>query len=220
MGQCSRECEMKTCSKCKEYKPLDQFSAHNKKKDGKQANCKECVKEYRVANIDKIKEQAKEYYKANKEYYKANKEYNKECVKEYYKEYHKHKRKTDPLYKFTKNSRAIVALGIKNEGYSVNTKAYRLLGCCYEEHRSHIEQQFSTGMTWDNYGEWQYDHIIPLSFSESEEEIILLFHHSNVQPLWSIDNITKHATLTEEALNHPIYNQIMTMRDSNIAKHT
>ena len=200
---------MKTCSKCKEYKPLDQFSAHNKKKDGKQANCKECVKEYRVANIDKIKEQAKEYYKANKEY-----------NKEYYKEYHKHKRKTDPLYKFTKNSRAIVALGIKNEGYSVNTKAYRLLGCCYEEHRSHIEQQFSTGMTWDNYGEWQYDHIIPLSFSESEEEIILLFHHSNVQPLWSIDNITKHATLTEEALNHPIYNQIMTMRDSNIAKHT
>lgn len=198
MGQCSRECEMKTCSKCKEYKPLDQFSAHNKKKEGKQANCKECVKEYKKANIDKIKEQKKEYYN----------------------EYQKHRRKTVPLYKFKKNDRDIVARGIKNEGYSVNTKAYRLLGCCYEEYRSHIEQQFITGMTWDNYGEWQYDHIIPLSFSESEEEIILLFHHSNIQPLWSIDNQAKYVTLTEEALNHPIYKQIMTMRDSNIAKHT
>lgn len=200
---------MKTCAKCKEYKPLDQFSAHNKKKDGKQANCKECVKEYKKANIDKIKEQKKEYYKANKEYYK-------EC----HNEYQKHRRKTVPLYKFKKNDRDIVARGIKNEGYSVNTKAYRLLGCCYEEYRSHIEQQFITGMTWDNYGEWQYDHIIPLSFSESEEEIILLFHHSNIQPLWSIDNQAKYVTLTEEALNHPIYKQIMTMRDSNIAKHT
>ena len=211
---------MKTCSKCKEYKPLDQFSADNKKKDGKQAHCKECVKEYQKDNIDKIKEYVKEYYKDNKEYYKEYYKDNKEYVKEYCKEYQKHRRKTVPLYKFTKNARSAIHRAIKNEGYSVNTKAYRLLGCCYEEYRSHIEQQFSTDMTWDNYGEWQYDHIIPLSFSESEEETILLFHHSNVQPLWSIDNKAKHATLTEEALNHPIYNQIMTMRDSNIAKHT
>ena len=211
---------MKTCSKCKEYKPLDQFSANNKKKDGKQSNCKECVKEHYKANKDKIKECVKEYKKANKdkikEYHKEYKKANKDKIKEY----QKHRRKTDPLFKFTKIAQATIYRGIANEGYSVNTKAYRLLGCCYEEYRSHIEQQFSTDMTWDNYGEWQYDHIIPLSFSESEEEIILLFHHSNVQPLWSIDNITKHATLTEEALNHPIYNQIMTMRDSNIAKHT
>ena len=190
---------------------------------------------YTTENIEKVKQAIKEYYKANKEYYKeykkANKEYNKEYYKEYnkeykkankecVKEYKKHRRKTVPLYKFTKNARSTIYRDIKNEGYSVNTKAYRLLGCCYEEYRSHIEQQFSTGMTWDNYGEWQYDHIIPLSFSESEEEIILLFHHSNVQPLWSIDNQAKHGKLSEEALNHPIYNQIMTMRDSNIAKHT
>jgi hypothetical protein len=211
---------MKKCSNCKEYKPLGQFHAHNKRKDGKQSNCKECKKEYRVDNIDKIKEQEKEYKKANKEYHKEYyKEYRANNIDKI-KEYQKHRRKTVPLYKHMTNTRCAVYRAIKNEGYSVNTTAYRVLGCCYEEYRSHIEQQFITGMTWDNYGEWQYDHIIPLSFSESEEEIILLFHHSNVQPLWSIDNDAKYVTLTEEALNHPIYKQIMTMRDSNIVKHT
>ncbi len=77
---------------------------------------------------------------------------NKEYLKEYLKEYQKHRRKTVPLFKFTNNARGLVSKSIRNEGYSANTKAYRLLGCCYEEYRSHIEQQFSIGMTWDNYG--------------------------------------------------------------------
>ncbi len=42
MGVRSGECEMKTCFKCKEYKPLEHFSARKGNKDGKQGNCKEC----------------------------------------------------------------------------------------------------------------------------------------------------------------------------------
>ena len=48
-------------------------------------------------------------------------------------------------------------------------------------------------MTWDNYGlyngELNYgrdiDHIIPLSAAETEEDIIRLNHHKNLQPLCS-----------------------------------
>lgn len=54
---------MKTCSKCDEVKPLDQFNADSRRKDGKRASCKQCdasqkkqirqrnLKEYRRKNV-------------------------------------------------------------------------------------------------------------------------------------------------------------------------
>ena len=53
-------------------------------------------------------------------------------------------------------------------------------------------------MTWDNNGmysksklTWQIDHIIPISYAKSEEEIYKLNHYSNFQPLWAKDNLSK-----------------------------
>ena len=48
-------------------------------------------------------------------------------------------------------------------------------------------------MSWENYGEWHIDHIKPCaSFALSiEEEQHKCFHYSNLQPLWSIDNLKK-----------------------------
>jgi superfamily II DNA helicase RecQ len=37
---------MKTCSKCKQTKPLDGFGTHKGKKDGRQSQCKACNKAY------------------------------------------------------------------------------------------------------------------------------------------------------------------------------
>ena len=36
--------DMKTCSKCKQEKPLDQFHRHRKEKDGRRSQCKVCRK--------------------------------------------------------------------------------------------------------------------------------------------------------------------------------
>ena len=38
-----------------------------------------------------------------------------------------------------------------------------------------------------NYG-WDIDHIIPISFAQSEEDIIKLNHYTNLQPLCSYTN--------------------------------
>ena len=49
-------------------------------------------------------------------------------------------------------------------------------------------------MNWDNYGEWEVDHIKPCSSFNllNEEERKECFHYSNLQPLWKGDNREKH----------------------------
>ena len=54
-----------------------------------------------------------------------------------------------------------------------------------------MENQFIDGISWENYGEWHIDHIIPLSTSKSIEEINRLCHYTNLQPLWAFDNLSK-----------------------------
>ena len=47
-------------------------------------------------------------------------------------------------------------------------------------------------MNWDNYGEWQIDHIIPLKYENPTlEETVERLHWENTQPLWTPDNIAK-----------------------------
>lgn len=73
---------MKTCTKCEIEKELDQFSKGKGTKDGLQYWCKECIKEYRHDNKERLMERQKEYNKKNKErivdhkkeYYKNNKD--------------------------------------------------------------------------------------------------------------------------------------------------
>ena len=57
---------MKTCTKCKIEKDICLFSKHKSTKDGHQYQCKECLKEYRSLNKEKISNHAKEYQSLNK----------------------------------------------------------------------------------------------------------------------------------------------------------
>lgn len=80
---------MKECSKCKQTKPLDQFSTWASKSSGKQlvsSKCKACTAEYSrnrySAKRDELRQQLRDYYAKNREsalqkakdYYDANKE--------------------------------------------------------------------------------------------------------------------------------------------------
>ncbi len=48
-------------------------------------------------------------------------------------------------------------------------------------------------MSWDNYGEWHIDHIVPLSSFDltDKSQVNKVCHYTNLQPLWAIDNLRK-----------------------------
>ncbi len=65
------------------------------------------------------------------------------------------------------------------------------MGCTLAFFRAHYESKFKPGMTWENYGEWENDHIKEMSkFDlENEETWKECMHYSNLQPQWRELNI-------------------------------
>ena len=65
----------------------------------------------------------------------------------------------------------------------------------------HLERLFKPGMSFENYGQWEIDHKIPLSvhnFQSSEDiDFKRAWALKNLQPLWSKDNIKKSNKLTK-----------------------
>lgn len=69
------------------------------------------------------------------------------------------------------------------------------IGCSWDDLLIHLEDQFQTGMTWDNYGAsgWHIDHIVPLAILDMNDPIEFhkAWHYTNLRPLWAIDNLRK-----------------------------
>ena len=188
---------MKTCTKCNIEKETTEFTIERRSKDGLRSSCKECEKQYYLENKEKISKKAKKYRLNNKEKIKqAGRQYqikNKEKIYKYLVSYAKRKREEDPIYRFNKNTRALIYKSFKrgDNDFKKNNNTENILGCSIEEFKHHLESQFTEGMILDNYGEWHLDHIIPISSAKTEEEIIKLNHYTNFQPLWSEDNLKK-----------------------------
>lgn len=176
-----------------------------------QLNNKELIKskrrQYYLDNSEEIKQKVKEYAKNNKDKIKAaRKKYvseNREVLNRKKKEYwakfpEKRKAILDrsfdkyPINKIKGNLRNRLYYALKGCGWSKSSKTETILGCSYQEVMEHIEIQFMPGMSWDNYGQWHIDHILPLSYADNAEECEMLCHYINLQPLWAEDNLMKH----------------------------
>jgi len=118
------------------------------------------------------------------------------------------RRRLDPLVKFKDNLYCLIRNSISAQGFSKKSKTFETLGCTYGDFMDHIECQFEECMFFENYGEWQLDHILPMSAATTEEEVILLNHYTNFQPMWAAENKSKHDKHCPKALadyleNHP-----------------
>jgi len=210
---------IKKCPKCKTDKDVNYFDRCKRNNDGFQLWCKDCRKEYRSINKNKIKEyyarpsvkEAHKKYRARpkvkrhdkkyqKDYYLKNRQKILKFRKNYRKTHRKeinfymyNKAKTDIRFKILCNLRTRIIHALKHNFKSKST--VKLLSCSVEFLKKYLESKFIVGMTWDNHGlyGWHIDHIIPCSsFDLSKpDEQRKCFHYTNLQPLWAKDNLSK-----------------------------
>lgn len=164
--------------------------------------CEDCKKKRaRIRNLEyqKTSMARKEFLKTYYQRPEVKKRVN-ACSRQYAKQhreqinlYEKEKRLRDPNYKVQKYLRTRIWKAIKYQYGSKSQSLIDVLGCSIEECRKYLESKFQDGMTWDNYGEWEIDHILPCASFDltKEEEQKKCFHYTNLQPLWWRDNRTK-----------------------------
>lgn len=70
-----------------------------------------------------------------------------------------------------------------------------LVGYKTSDLKRHIERQFIKGMSWENYGKWHIDHIIPVASFKFEtvddDAFKACWSLTNLRPLWAAENIRK-----------------------------
>jgi hypothetical protein len=172
------------CKKCRNKEYLDDQERLIKKSklyyENNKEKCLESSKLYRQKNLDWYQSNNRIYYQNNKAKMIATSKRN------LYKRI-----ENDVGFKMLQRCRKRLYEAIKEKVKSARTK--ELIGCTTEELKIHIENQFTDGMNWNNYGKWHIDHIIPCAsfdFSKQENQFIC-FNYKNLQPLWAIDNIRK-----------------------------
>lgn len=101
--------------------------------------------------------------------------------------------KHEPLSIIKRSARNLCSRIARVYGVRKKFRTQAHLGCTIPHARDHIEKQFKKGMTWDNYGEWNIDHIIPLCAFDltRENELMQACNWRNLRPMWAEDNLAK-----------------------------
>lgn len=190
--------EQKPCTTCREVKlrSLDHFRSSAGNADGLSGRCRRCdsekAKAWYAANRERGRanakawrernpERAREIGRANERGQSARSGYRLEVVGE-------KERMADRL-----RARLSKVLG---DGITVG-RCRTWIGCTPDELRAHIERQFRPGMSWENHGEWHIDHIRPFAAFDltDPDQVRIVSHYTNLQPLWAAENMAKGARL-------------------------
>ena len=157
--------------------------------------------ENRRASVKKYNDkryETKEYkdwlieYKANGGRKKALRKYRiGEKNKKAQKRYIKKRYKTDVSFRISTSLRNRLHKAFK--GNYKTGSGVKDLGCSIEEFKVHLGNLFTEDMSFDNYGEWEIDHIKPLSLFDltQRSQVLYACHYTNLQPLWKEDNRLK-----------------------------
>ena len=180
----NRMVEEKKCVKCEEIKHNSLFY---KRGNQLQSYCKSCMKKYHKENSNRISKLRSDYY------YK-----NKKKLNDYRLQYEKERQSSDSLYKFSNSLSKLIRKSINKTGSKKKSKTSDILGLTPKKFREYLEDKFKDGMSWQNYGDWHIDHIIPMASAKNEFEAEILNHHLNLQPMWAEDNLKKSDSYKEE----------------------
>jgi len=175
-------------NKEKILKKNKEYHNKNKNNDDYLLKRREVNKNWCVNNKEKRKVYSQKHFQLNKEkiykrrsdrgysknYYKNNKE---KIRKSYNISYNKHP------YRYT--WRALLKRTLSYFDNNKKGKTIEILGYSAEMLKEHITSQFTTGMTWENYGEWHIDHIKSISLFNRKTPPSIVNELSNLKPMWS-----------------------------------
>jgi hypothetical protein len=159
-------------------------------------------KRYAKNNPNKIKAQIERKKKSgawrSEEYRKQRRAYrekHRERIRSYHREYQKRWIEKDENHHILMRLRWRLRDALRRDKAKKSTRTIELLGCDIEFFKWYMSERFTKGMTWQNYGKWHIDHIIPCAEFDLRDQLQQrqCFHYSNLQPLWSIDNMRKGA---------------------------
>lgn len=210
--------DLKTCTKCAAVKPLSEFPKRNQI-GGFKPRCKPCHnadnRDYRIRNPEVAAASSANWVKNNPEKVKAkrlrwvqnNPEKPSEAMRvwrlrnpEAAKERDRitnAKRRQKVNFRIRKNIAEGIRLSLRSGG-KLGKKTFELLGYTLQDLISHLERQFSPGMTWENYGDWHIDHIVALADfkyeTADEPEFKAAWCLGNLRPLWAVENCKKKAS--------------------------
>lgn len=176
----------KTCVRCKNNKDVENYKITSRTMDGYFPYCKDCTPETTWTK-EKQKESEKKYIAKNPD-----------KIREKWKRQGKNinRRVRDSL-----NHRISEALQTQN--LTKNNKTFNYVGCSRDELKKWFEYNFENGMSWDNYGEWHIDHVMPCSLFDlsREDDKLNCFSWKNLRPCWAYENITKGNKIIDDVIN-------------------
>lgn len=185
-------------------------SAKNKRYAENADRMRENARKYRENDIESHRKREREYSRDNAErrnakvkaFYEKNPnkaaEYNRkykssEKGRRQYLRYYRENLRNCENYKIAASARNMLKRTLMATGGSKNESTKVELGYSPDTLKRHIERQFEDGMSWDNYGEWHIDHIIPVAEMiriniSCPKKINAL---KNLRPMWAKENQSK-----------------------------
>lgn len=163
--------------------------------------------EYYKQHKDKINEKRKEYLKEyNKKYKETHKEEikakkkkyrqeNKDKTREQSKRHYYNVLKNNELLLFKKRIRGLIRTSLDRKKQTKNNYTEEILGCSIECFVNYLintyEKNYNEKWKDEFLSKVHIDHIIPLKYAKTEEEVIKYCHYSNLQLLKKKDNLEK-----------------------------
>jgi hypothetical protein len=158
---------------------------------------REAAKRWREANPEESRARAREYARRNPEKIKQRNQKYAERNRERERRYRKKLRQKNPMVALRMSLRTRMWSAFVRQRFKKPNRTEAILGATVAEVRRHLESQFREGMSWENYGKWHVDHIVPLASAQTVEGVVALCHYTNLQPLWAEENLRKGAKIKD-----------------------
>lgn len=106
---------------------------------------------------------------------------------------------SDPVFSLSKRLRTLLRLSLKKKGFTKRSRLFTIIGMQGPELLDYLWKNFE-----NKYGikradvsmkDLHIDHIIPQASARTEEDLLKLYHFTNLQFLFAKDNLSKGARL-------------------------